>query len=67
MNAALIEQRAQRRARGFAVGERPKLASRPFQPDLSDPIDRANVVRMEAYASRRAGTAKPMLQIWRAP
>lgn len=67
MNAALIEQRAQRRAKGFAVGERPKLASRPFQPDLSDPIDRANAVRMEAYASRRAGTAKPLLQIWRAP
>ncbi|WP_339886533.1 hypothetical protein [Vreelandella maris] len=67
MNAALIEQRAQRRAKGFAVGERPKLASRPFQPDLSNPIDRANAVRMEAYASRRAGTAQPLLQIWRAP
>ncbi|MDQ7731592.1 hypothetical protein QT231_02710 [Halomonas sp. SpR1] len=67
MNAAHIEQRAQRRAKGFAVGERPKLASRPFQPDLNDPIDRANAVRLAAYARRQAGTAKPLLQIWRAP
>ncbi|WP_445012197.1 hypothetical protein [Vreelandella stevensii] len=67
MNAALIEQRAQRRAKGFAVGQRPKLASRPFQPDLSNPTDRANAARMEAYASRRAGAAEPLLQLWRAP
>ncbi|WP_404466232.1 hypothetical protein LG331_08065 [Vreelandella aquamarina] len=67
MNAAQIEQRAQRRAKGFAVGQRPKLASRPFQPDLSNPVDRANAARMEAYASRRAGTAEPLLQLWRAP
>lgn len=66
MNAALIEQRAQRRAQGFAVGQRPQLASRPFQPDLSKPTDRANALRMEAYASRRAGTAEPLLQLWSA-
>ena len=67
MNAVNIEQRAQRRAKGHVVGQRPKLASRPFQPDLSNPIDQANAARMEAYASRRAGTAEPLLQLWRAP
>jgi|26BtaG_2_1085354.scaffolds.fasta_scaffold00049_8 hypothetical protein len=66
MNAAQIEQRAQRRAKGYAVGQRPKLASRPFQPDLSNPADRANAARMEAYASRRAGAAAPLLQLWSA-
>ncbi|WP_311064074.1 hypothetical protein [Halomonas sp. DWK9] len=67
MNAAQIEQRAQRRAKGYAVGQQPKLASRPFRPDLSNPADRANAARMEAYVSRRAGTAEPLLQLWRAP
>lgn len=67
MNAINIEQRAQRRAKGFIVGERPKLARRPYQPDLNNPTGRANAIRMEAYASRRAGTSKPLLQIWRAP
>ncbi len=66
MNAALIEQRAQRRAKGFAVGQRPKLASRPFQPDLSKASDRANAARLAAYASRRAGVAAPLLQLWSA-
>lgn len=67
MKAINIERRAQRRAKGFAVGERPKLASRPFQPDLSKPADRANAARMDAYTSRREGTAKPLLQLWSAP
>ncbi|MGS2743572.1 hypothetical protein ACU6TU_08245 [Halomonas sp. LS-001] len=66
MKALNIEYRAQQRAKGNSVTGRPKLASRPFQPDLSKAADRANAARMEAYASRRAGTAEPLLQLWSA-
>lgn len=66
MNAAHIELRAQQRANGKPVTGRPKLASRTFRPDMSKPADRANAARMEAYASRRAGAAQPLLQLWSA-
>lgn len=66
MNPSHIELRAQQRANGKQVTERPKLASRPFRPDMSSANDRANAARMEAYAIRRAGAANPLLQLWSA-
>ncbi|MBZ5486941.1 hypothetical protein HW452_05315 [Halomonas aquamarina] len=62
MNAAHIEQRAQRRAMGFAVGERPRIGSR-FDPAG---LRGKNAVRMAEYQRRREGDQAP-LQIWRAP
>lgn len=62
MNAAHIEQRAQRRAMGFAVGERPRIGSR-FNPES---LRGKNAARLAEYLRRRAGKQAP-LQIWRAP
>lgn len=61
-----IELRAQQRAKGKPVSERPKLASRAFVPDMRNPIDRANAVRIEAFKSRLKGSAPPLIQIWSA-
>ncbi|WP_252108809.1 MULTISPECIES: hypothetical protein [unclassified Halomonas] len=62
MNAAQVEQRAQRRAMGFAVGDRPRIGSR-FDPAG---LRGKNAARMAEYQRRRSGQDAP-LQIWRAP
>lgn len=66
MNAVHEELRAQQRAKGKPVTDRPKLASRTFVPDMRNPIDRANAVRIEAFKSRLAGSAPPLIQLWSA-